>query len=206
MLLRHALGDTYSLTICTDAQSGAAQLMQKPDGLILDLYLPGTTGLTLMEENPALLPPVVLVLSGLATPELIQTVSQLGAGFLIRVPCTTAEVTMRLEDMLRNPGTPEPVRFHLRELRFSPGLLGYPYLCAGICLYARDKGQPFTKELYPAIAKRFGTTALAVEHAIRDVIRDAWEHREPPLWNLYFPDCPKCPSNRVFIATLAEYV
>ena len=203
--LERTLSREYALTLCADAREGGRGLQQTPDALILDLYLPGTTGLRFLEERREQLPPVVLVLSPLATTYVLQTVARLGAGFLIRTPCTMEEVAVRLADMLRPPEPTETIRLHLHALRLDPGLIGYQYLCRGLDLFARDPSQPLTKTLYPAVAAPFGVTAQAVEHGIRDAIRDAWQRRDDAVWQRYFPGCGKCPTNRTFLATLAEF-
>lgn len=204
--LMRTLGQEYDLTVCGDAREGARLLRQKPEGLILDLYLPGTTGLTFLEENGAYLPPVVLVLSGLSTAYVLQSVSRLGAGFLIRTPCTMEEIAWRLGDMFLPMEAPEEIRDHLRRLRIPAGLLGHSYLCLGVRIFAENPCQQISKELYPAIAAHFGTTGLAVEHAIRAAIHTAWSRRDPAVWDRYFLRTEKCPGNRQFIAALAEYL
>lgn len=56
--------------------------------------------------------------------------------------------------------------------------LGMSYLVSAICrvVVEPDKIKFLTKVLYREIAKEFGTTAGAVERAIRTVITMNWEH------------------------------
>ncbi len=93
----------------------------------------------------------------------------------------------------------------LRELRIGIHRLGYRQLFIAIPCYAMDDMQSLSKELYPYIAEYFGYSDWhPVEHAIRVAIVDAWEHRDPIVWEYYFPGSKKPPSNKQFIATLAE--
>jgi two-component system response regulator (stage 0 sporulation protein A) len=65
-----------------------------------------------------------------------------------------------------------------------------------------------TKELYPAIARHFGTTASKVERAIRHAIEVAWSRGRVETLNtafgcrVAFPD--EKPTNGEFIALIAD--
>ena len=101
----------------------------------------------------------------------------------------------------------ERTRQLLAELNFPVHYLGYKVLCEAIPLYAEDDMQSLTKELYPTLAKIFQfSCAHAVERPIRYAISFAWEHRNSEIWEHYFPNLQKAPSNMVFIATLAEWI
>lgn len=93
----------------------------------------------------------------------------------------------------------------LQELGIPAHRIGYRQLSAAIPRYARDNVQSLTKELYPAIARQFGQSSWSsVEHAVRLAILDGWKQGRPEIWEAYFHSCRKPPSNKLFIATLAE--
>lgn len=93
----------------------------------------------------------------------------------------------------------------LHELQIGIHRLGYRQLFIAIPCYALDNNQSLSKELYPYVAEYYGYKDWhPVEHAIRVAIIDAWEHRDPFTWEYYFPGSKKAPSNKRFIATLAE--
>lgn len=95
----------------------------------------------------------------------------------------------------------------LHELGIPIHRNGYRQLCIAIPCYAQQDIQSLSKELYPYVADYFGQTNWqAVERSIRDVILDAWEHRDPEVWEVYFPKFRKVPSNKMFISTLAEHL
>lgn len=95
----------------------------------------------------------------------------------------------------------------LHELRFGIHRLGYKQLLLLIPCYALDDNQSFTKELYPYVADYFGySTWHPIEHTVRDAILNAWANRDPAVWEQYFPDMQKPPSNKQFIATIAERI
>lgn len=210
LALQEALCRKYRLLLCADAQTGMQLLGQKPDVLVLDLSLPGTDGLTFLENAAHLRPPVILALCTQITPYLGQALSGLGVGYAIRKPCTLPAVTGRISDMLRKLDDPLPydpqlvIRDILMKLSLPLPSDGFQQLRIGIPLFAQDKSQRLSKELYPAIAELYGCSAAAVEHSIRESIETAWESRDAAVWQEYFPGFTQCPTNKCFIARLAE--
>jgi len=92
----------------------------------------------------------------------------------------------------------------LYELRLGIHKNGFKQLTIAIPCFYFDTTQSLTKELYPFIADYLGYhNWYPVERSIRFVILDAWEHRDPTIWEKYFPNKKKPPSNKQFIATLA---
>lgn len=84
---------------------------------------------------------------------------------------------------------------------------GFKQLCIAIPYYSQTSTQSLAKEVYPFVAECFGHASIApVERAIRSSILYAWLRRESNTWNKYFPGFLKVPSNKVFIATLAEFL
>ena len=97
------------------------------------------------------------------------------------------------------------VRSMLRELNFAVHRTGYRHLITAIIRYTQDDGQSLSKELYPYVARSFGYSDWrAVEHSIRTSICHGWSNRNPVIWNYYFPGLRRAPTNKQFIATLAE--
>lgn len=102
---------------------------------------------------------------------------------------------------------PEQVLYDLRRLNVPVHLSGYSQLCIAISKFSDDITQPVCGELYPAVANTFGHMDWrAVEFSIRRSILAAWKHRDPEVWCQYFPRITKVPSNKVFIATLAQRI
>ena len=64
----------------------------------------------------------------------------------------------------------------LKELGVSQGILGFKYLAHAVGLVLTDWGyvEGVTKGLYPAVAKRFGSTASRVERAMRHAVEGAF--------------------------------
>ncbi|MDD6237486.1 MAG: sporulation transcription factor Spo0A [Clostridiales bacterium] len=100
----------------------------------------------------------------------------------------------------------------LRAMPMTVKLKGYHYVKDAILRVAEDQGlaNAVTKELYPSIAKKYNTTAGAVEKAIRTAIELTWDCGNIETLNKLFGNdssnlCAK-PSNAKFIAEIAEYV
>lgn len=99
----------------------------------------------------------------------------------------------------------EQARQLLHSLGFSAHHTGYRLLIPAIVLYAQDSSQSLTKEIYPTLARQFGYGNPAnIEHPMRYAIAEAHSHGDPAAWAALFPHQEKSPSNRAFIAMLAE--
>lgn len=209
--LADSLSQNYELTLCTDSEEAAHLLQQKYDGLILDPFLPGTDGLTLLEEAEKR-PPVILMLTRLITPYIQQAAQTLGVGYLLRIPCKVSDIHKRLDDMFQKQEYTEDIlsgpslEDHLSRLGFSPHEHGYKYLYPAILLYAEDTQQTLSKHIYPILTKEIGPSKEALDNAIHRVIEEAWAQRDDAVWKEYFPNTSRFPSNKKFIAILAEKI
>ena len=211
--MQRLLRGEYTVEVCHDGEI-ALELLQslQPDIFILNLMLPYKDGLTLLQEA-SYRPPVILALSHFVNSHTANRAMDLGVGALLRTP-TPQTVVVRLADLLKESREPEEesgiqgsIALHLHLLRFASFRDGYRQLCIGIPLFRRDPQQNLSKELYPAVAEACGSkTAKCVEHSIRNAIADAWKHRDPGVWEKYFPNITSCPSNKAFIACMAELV
>lgn len=95
----------------------------------------------------------------------------------------------------------------LQQLRIPIHRIGYRELAKGIPHYREQNMQSLSKELYPWLSRQFERISpQAIEHATREAIRQGWAHRDPVIWDTYFPGAVKPPSNKQFIATLAERI
>jgi len=206
--VRKELQRDHEVLLCHDTASAAQLMDPQPDAMVLQLELPGMDGLTFLEHLPCR-PSVILTLAVNYPPYTAQRLYDLGVGHFVRTPCTLAAVADRLRDMLRtqdysHDDPQSAAASHLSILGIPSDERGGKHLRIGIPLYAQDPGQKLSMELYPTIAKICGTsTGGAVEHAIREAIQKAWDQREES-WTDYFPHRRRCPSNKVFISTLAE--
>ena len=89
---------------------------------------------------------------------------------------------------------------------------GYHYLRCAIILTLKDIKiiNSVTKQLYPAVAEQFDTTASRVERAIRHAIEVAWDRGDVEVLNAYFgytvQNSRGKPTNSEFIAMIADQI
>lgn len=85
------------------------------------------------------------------------------------------------------------VRDTLDGLGFNPAHKGYTYLIFAAKI---SRGEMITKDVYPDIAKKYKTTAGAVERSIRSATSFAWSNRGFGRFNRYIDwNSAKCPTN-----------
>lgn len=205
------LRDDFILQTCRNGEEALVLLQTfRPEVLIVDLMLPFLDGLTLLQRS-AYRPTTILALSTYTNAQIAGRAMDLGVGALLVTPKLSA-VKQRLLDLIREGALGEEktdlqtqTSRYLQLMHFATGREGYYQLCVGIPMFFRDPHQSLSKELYPAIARACGAkSGDAVERAIRTAIEDAWAHKSPEVWQEYFPNCYRCPSNKVLIARIAE--
>lgn len=215
--MQKALGDTLAqYEVCTCTADNAVDTLAhfQPNALVLDLFLPGTDGFVLLESCRQLLPPVILLLTILDTDYVRKRAPQLGVGFIIQKPCATEYIAGHLTSMLETHRLPEfPDNealaesvlnlFHLHAKERATSVLRH-----AIVIRAKDPDCLLTKDIYGNVCVKYGASTDAVDQAIRRCLRNAWlnRFRHPTGWALFFPDYDTCPSNWVFISTLATYL
>ena len=116
LMLRH-LRDVlssvgYSPLLTGDPQEVARLIKTKrPQLVLLDLVLPGTDGLELMESLPELADLPVIFISGYGRDDTIAKALEMGAADYIVKPFSTKELTARVQAVLRKrTATPKPFR------------------------------------------------------------------------------------------------
>ena len=113
----------YSIETASDAAQGyAAILRDPPAAVVLDLNMPGETGLELLRRLPRPLPAPVVVLSGEATPGEAAQALKLGATDFVEKPPTAERLLTALQNALALRDL-EDERERLREALAQPGNL-----------------------------------------------------------------------------------
>ena len=214
-VLANALQDRFQITVCADGKT-ALELLQKeqPDALILNLMLPHTDGLTVLQKS-AFHPRVILAITMHLSSYVEQSIAALGIDYTMVCPSVEAVVT-RLDDLTRQSSLPAEsidlhalTKYHLHILNMPTHLDGYRQLCLALPMFTENPQQLLTKELYPEVAKQWGSKdGRSVEHSIRKAIQAAWHQRDNALWRKYFAVNHQghipCPTNKEFICRLAE--
>jgi two-component system response regulator (stage 0 sporulation protein A) len=98
------------------------------------------------------------------------------------------------------------------EIGMPCHIVGYRYSVYAVKLVVENSDiiNAVVKELYPAVAKKFGTTASRVERGIRHSVECTWDRSDIDVIEKYFGNTvslTKCkPTNSEFIARIANIV
>ena len=193
----------------------------RPDVVVMDLMLSGMDGLEVLEQLGPVRPRV-LVMSAFSNPALAEQISQSGGDYCMLKPCRAQSVIERTRRLTSAPSL-EDVREEakardlerqvtsiIHEIGVPAHIKGYQYLREAITLAVADMEVINAKVLYPAVAKKFGTTASRVERAIRHAIEVAWDRGDLETLQKYFgytvSNAKGKPTNSEFIAMIADRI
>ena len=211
--LEKELEKDYCVTCCTDATE-ALMLLQllQPVGLLVNLRLPGTDGLSFLKEAAPFLPRTIITRAPSYSPYLEQQLLDLDVAYPLLSTVSVRTCANHIRSFIARADLHVPtmaqdtICAHLRILGV-PRQGGFDDLRVGTPLFAQDPNISMTKEFYPAVARLRGRDNWKqVEKAIRAAKEAAYAHRNDEVWKQYFPDTSECPKNRDFIARLAEFV
>lgn len=214
----------------------ALQLVQerKPDVLICDLIMPQMDGYAVLEQLLTLKlekKPNVIALTALGRDDFIARAVNLGVSYYMVKPFDCMTLLQRVYETAGMNGQAEAVgrriardadpdggRESLEErianLFLTVGIpahiKGYQFLREAVRMVLEDPDRinRITKELYPGIAHRFGTTSSKVERAIRHAIEVAWNRGRIEALDEAFGknvcSLDDKPTNGEFIALVAD--
>ena len=97
---QYVLSEEYNILTCFDPVAGAAMLSRKPDALILNLSLPGSSGLDFLIHNKSSLPPVVIALTPFINNALLAKLDQLNVDAAFLIPCAMSRLKESLSNLL----------------------------------------------------------------------------------------------------------
>lgn len=199
------------------------------DIMITDLVMPLMDGYMLLEEAARQIDPAprTIVMSALSRDDFVTRAIDLGAVFYMVKPFEPEHLLSHIRDIQEErtlPGRMQaPVKPRTQSLDERLGSLfltigipahikGYQFLRCGVKMVIEqpDRINRITKELYPSIARQFGTTASKVERAIRHAIGVAWERGRVDTLNRLFgyTVCSphEKPTNGELIAMIADKI
>ncbi len=201
--------------------------------MITDIIMPQMDGYALLEEmRRRNLPnrPQTIVVSALGRDDFVTRAIELGATFYMVKPFDMRHLMSHIRDLSGGkikpaeaaaPAARETQNRRVQTLDERLGSLfltigipahikGYQFLRQAVKMVVEDPDRinRITKELYPGIARHFGTSASKVERAIRHAIEVAWNRGRIETLNTAF-GCKVCtpedkPTNGEFIAMIAD--
>ncbi len=209
-----------------------------PDVLIMDVVLPGLDGFALIENimksNEILKKPKIVITSSLSHEGFINKAMQLGVSYFMIKPVNANVLVDRVKEICNSKDKPvstiiskdvtvenasgkykaKIIEEKITNIFITVGIpahiKGYQFLREAIKL-AIDNPEiinSITKQLYPAIAEKFETSASKVERAIRHAIEVAWNRGKIENINSVFGlrvyNSNEKPTNGEFIALVAD--
>ncbi len=210
----------------------------QPDVVLLDLVMPQLDGIGVLEQmkNQSKPWPVFIILSSVVCDQMLEQLMALGATYYMAKTCDVELLTTRIRQMKgmsrqELPAMPEKGKGSLpavssvrarsvdvetevtnliHEVGVPAHIKGYQYLRESILMAIEDMDilNAITKQLYPAIAKKFDTTPSRVERAIRHAIEVAWSRGKmdtiEKLFSYSISMGKGKPTNSEFIALIAD--
>ena len=220
---------THGLEVETTEKDGKALVEsivhKKPDVVIMDFFLPRMDAIGVMSSINAMnlsQTPQFMVLSAFDISKLVREAIQAGADYYFLKPFDADEMACRILTLASFEDNIEPfqrknnnsleirVTEILHQIGVPAHIKGYQYLRDSILMAINDDDiiNAVTKRLYPAVAKKHGTTSSRVERAIRHAIEVAWDRGDIDVLNSYFGytihnDRGK-PTNSEFVAMISD--
>lgn len=202
----------------------AELVRQKPDAMLLDVFMPGMDAISLKNKYDENFPEnnVMFYVTGTFQNEDIEKeVMESGFSFYFLKPFDISSLSNRLLQGVGKVAKPveqsmlaeeDMVTDMLRMIGVPAHIKGYRFLRDSILMVIDEPTliNAVTKVLYPNIASNHDTTASRVERAIRHAIEVAWDRGDIEILNFYFGSTVHSlrgkPTNSEFIAMLADRV
>ncbi len=210
------------------------------DVLLLDIVMPRLDGIGVLERLQGRnMPrrPRILILTAFGQEQITRRAFQLGADYFILKPFDLNVLGRRIREVMHeNNGdlhevlgaaadheeSEQPdvnaldplqeITTIIQAVGVPANIKGYRYLRRAIGMVVEDVEimEAVTKELYPAVAREFNTTATRVERAVRHAIEVAWNRGNTEVMARYFgytiDSSRGKPTNSEFIALVADKV
>ena len=193
----------------------------EPDAIVMDVVLFGMDGLAVLEELGQLeRKPRIVMLSNFTRGGVADMAAERGADYFMTKPCSENVLYRRVQQLTgmevvvqelpRRVSMESRVTAIIHDVGVPAHIKGYQYLREAILIAVDDMDviNAVTKVLYPAVAKKFGTTSSRVERAIRHAIEVAWDRGDLETLQKYFGytvnGAKGKPTNSEFIALIAD--
>ena len=230
--------DMHLAAAASDGEEAYEMILEtRPDVVILDLIMPKLDGVGVLKRlNASPLPkrPKIILYSASSVAINMAASVSPSADYCLLKPQSPERVCEAARDLTASFGMskiPVPSKLSaaaearnepadletvvtdfIHELGVPAHIKGYQYIRSAIMMVVEnmDLLNFITKQLYPEIAKAYGTTASRVERAIRHSIEVAWSRGKPEVMNEIFGYTIHTgkgkPTNSEFIAMVADRI
>ncbi len=202
------------------ARSGAEAVelieKQRPEVAVVELVLPELDGLCVMRKlHSSGVGTKIVAVGALLREDTAELAYDAGAEYFVAKPFRPETLRYAVEQVVgkdRTHGADIETRVTeiMHEIGVPAHIKGYGYIRESIILAVSEPEMinAVTKQLYPSVAKRFGTTPSRVERAIRHAIEVAWDRGDLEVLQKYFgytvSSVKGKPTNSEFIAIIAD--
>lgn len=230
LLLKDFLGQQEGIRVVDCAYNGIEAIRmireQTPDVIILDIIMPHLDGLGVLENlisdgfrDKA----KIIVLTAFGQENTTSKAIELGAHYFMLKPFDFNVLTERVRQLVNGNsfskiklssggklGIEATVTNIMHEVGVPAHVKGYQYLREAILNAIDDVSilGAITKELYPTIAAKYGTTPSRVERAMRHAIELAWDRGNYDAISRLFGYTINIergkPTNSEFVAIIAD--
>ena len=199
----------------------------RPDVIVLDLVLPGKDALQVinsLKSVPGRSHPAFIIVTSVCNSAMVADAVSAGADYCMLKPCEYSSITANINKALARNSEKASSRSSdftygdletqvtqiIHQIGVPAHIKGYQYLRTAIMMTVEksDLINSITKELYPSVAKAYGTTSSRVERAIRHAIEVAWDRGDVDVINSYFGYTVQStrgkPTNSEFIALISD--
>ena len=213
--------------VAHDGEETLFRIVQaQPDVVLLDLIMPKTDGLSVLERlsrEELAVRPHVIVASAVGQEGFTRAALERGADYYMIKPFDLTDLLSRVCMVAARPkaaaqaapplsprreeGSVPAITRAVMELGLPAHMKGCQYVITGVRMLLRENRPcSIVKEVYAGLAAEYGTTTECVEGAIRKAIRHAWERPDSPLRTSMGGGESAPPSNGRFLTTLAQHL
>ncbi len=223
----HSLEEIELLPVVFDGRAAVETILTRDiDVLLLDLFLPEMDGLQVLDFISRLnddRKPLIFITTALPDDRLLARIKD-QVLYCFTKPLKYEIVQLRVLELMHTVDmqeAPAPennddilekqIAAGIRAIGVPAHLKGYYYLRDAIRIYALCENRTeisVMRDIYPIVAKCYGTRPPLVVHAMRNAIEIAWTRGNLETIHAYFGytinDYKGKPSNLEFIAMMAE--
>ncbi|WRS28220.1 sporulation transcription factor Spo0A [Oscillospiraceae bacterium MB08-C2-2] len=203
---------------------------QQPDIVLMEVFMPHLDAIGVMQniqKDESVKTPIFMTMSSFDSPAIEKELTAYGATYFFLKPLDTDIMIERIIQFSKNrqksvesavtqsssrqqPDLEIMVTEIIHQIGVPAHIKGYYYLRDSIILAIEQPEiiNSVTKQLYPTVAKKNGTTSSRVERAIRHAIEVAWDRGDVDTLNSYFGytihNGRGKPTNSEFIAMISD--
>lgn len=214
--IQSRLNDRFDMVSCYTGPDVLEMLYWfRPDVLVIDLMVAGMDSISILravrDNQPSCR---IMAVGSYFGDYAVEIMEKYHVSHAMRLPCDGGALAGRISDLaLWEPETTDitrEVQDLLATLGFKLNAESSRITALAICELQKNPNQNLTAGLYPAVACLGGTTATAVEKAIRSGIESAWKCCNKRIWQMYFginhQGNPVKPSNKEFLGRMVKVI